>query len=62
MNNQVVSNSIKIYQFVFSFAKEWLVLQHRSKSAVSKNHKIVYGRPSIKWTSWKGNDMLLKVD
>ena len=20
------------------------------------------GRPSMKWTSWKGNDMLLKVD
>ena len=34
--------------------------------AVSKNSKVVYGRPSIKETSWKINgipcDMLLKVD
>ena len=25
-------------------------------------NKVVHGRPSIKWTSWRGNDMLLKVD
>ena len=25
-------------------------------------NKVVHGRPSIKWTSWKGNSMLLKVD
>ena len=29
---------------------------------MSKNSKIVYGRLPIKWTSWKGNDMFLKVD
>ena len=23
---------------------------------------LVHGQPSIKWTSWKGNDMLLKVE
>ena len=32
-----------------------------SKSCLWFN-KVVYGRPSIKWTSSKGNDMLLKVD
>ena len=25
-------------------------------------NKLVYRRPSIRWTPWKGNDMLLKVD
>ena len=25
-------------------------------------NKVVHGQPSIKWASWKGNDMLLKVD
>ena len=25
-------------------------------------NKVVRGRPSIKWTSWKSNDILLKVD
>ena len=24
-------------------------------------NKVVHGRPFIKWTSWKGNDMLLKL-
>ena len=25
-------------------------------------NKVVHGQPSLKWTLWKGNDMLLKVD
>ena len=25
-------------------------------------NKVVHAWPSVKWTSWKGNDMLLKVD
>ena len=25
-------------------------------------NKVFHGRPSIKWTSWRGNDMLLKAD
>ena len=28
----------------------------------AKNKKIDYRGPSIKWTLWKGNDILLKVD
>ena len=29
---------------------------------VSKKNIVVYGQPSIKWTSWEGSDMLLKLD
>ena len=25
-------------------------------------NKVIQGQPSIKWTSWKGNDMLLKLN
>ena len=32
-----------------------------SKSCLWFN-KVVHGQPSMKWTSSKGNDMLLKVD
>ena len=27
-----------------------------------ENNKVVHGQPSAEWTSWKGKDMLLKVD
>ena len=36
--------------------------------ALAKHQKVAHGRPSITWTSWKGNDMLyyyitlLKID
>ena len=29
---------------------------------VSENSKVVYGRSSTKWTSWKSNDMLIKIE
>ena len=35
----------------------WLIL----KSSLWCN-KVDHGQPSIKWISWKGNDMLLKLD
>ena len=25
-------------------------------------NKVAHGRPFVKWTSWKGNDILLKAD
>ena len=36
----------------------WLTLKNRYGSA----KLVVHGRPCIKQTSWKGNDMLPKVD
>ena len=29
---------------------------------VSEESQVVYGGPSANWTSWKGNDILVKVD
>ena len=29
---------------------------------LSENSKVVYGRTSTKWTSWKGKDILVKKD
>ena len=29
---------------------------------MSEKSKVVYGGSSTKWASWKGNDMLVKVD
>ena len=33
-----------------------------TSKACSWFNKVVHGQPSLKWTSWKGNDILLKVD
>ena len=29
------------------------------KTHVSESNKVVYGRPSTKWTSWEGKDTLV---
>ena len=40
----------------------FLKLQHGLISKLIRLVRVVYGRSSIKWTSRKGNNMLVKID
>ena len=48
------NRTMRIYFLKLPANRFWLT----SKSC-SWFNKVVYGRPSIKWTSWKGNDMFV---